>query len=300
MLDERRALGRAVLGMLQRALPFEHRPAVVVVLRQLGEDAAEIDLPVAQRAEAAGPVDPALITRVDALAAGRIELGVLDVERLDALVIDVDEGQIVELLQQEVRRVVVDVAALVAADRVEEHLEGGAVEHVLAGMNLEADVDAGLVIDVEDRFPAAAELGERLVDQAGRALRPWIEIGEGQRTGERHRRFQAEMLRGLGGVLDLLDRPFLPGLRIVVVLGRGERVEGGVIGRMHRDELALQMRRQFGDLDAGILADALHLVAIGLGLSRLFEIEQARVPGRDLDALVAQARPPIWRSTAGC
>ena len=111
VLDERRAFGRAVLGMLQAALPFEHRPAVVVVLRQLGEDAAEIDLPVAERAEAAGPVDPALIAGIDALPAGRIELGVLDVKRLDALVIDVDEGEIVELLQQEVRRVVVDVAA---------------------------------------------------------------------------------------------------------------------------------------------------------------------------------------------
>ena len=111
VLDERRALARAVLGMLQRAFPFEHRPAVVIVLRELGEDAAEIDLAVAQRAEAAGPVDPALIAAIDALPAGRIELGVLHVERLDALVIDVDEGEIVELLQHEVRRVVVDVAA---------------------------------------------------------------------------------------------------------------------------------------------------------------------------------------------
>ena len=62
---------------------------------------------------------------------------------------------------------------------------------------------------------------------------------------------------------------------------------------MHGDELALQMGRQLGDLDAGILADALHLVAIGLRLGRLFEIEQPRVPGRDLHALVAEPRRPF-------
>jgi hypothetical protein len=97
--------------VLQAAFPFQHRPAVIVVLRELGEDAGEIDLPVAERAEAAGAVDPALVAGIDALPAGRVELGVLDVKRLDALVVDVDEGEIVELLQQEVRRVVVDVAA---------------------------------------------------------------------------------------------------------------------------------------------------------------------------------------------
>src|SRR5436309_8117195 len=31
-LDERSTLGRPLLGMLERALPLEHRPAVVVVL----------------------------------------------------------------------------------------------------------------------------------------------------------------------------------------------------------------------------------------------------------------------------
>jgi len=60
-------------------------------LRELGEDAVEVDLPVAERAEAAGALDPGRVTRIDALPAGRIELGVLDVKRLDPLVIDVDE-----------------------------------------------------------------------------------------------------------------------------------------------------------------------------------------------------------------
>ena len=128
--------------------------------------------------------DPALVAGIDALPAGRVELGVLHVEGLDALVVDVDEVEIVELLQQEMRRIVVDVAARVPADRVEEHLEGGAVENVLARMDLVADVDAGVVIGVEDRLPALAELGEGFLDQAGRPLRPRIEIGEGERAGE--------------------------------------------------------------------------------------------------------------------
>ena len=86
----------------------------IAVLRHLGEDAGEIDLPVAERAEAPRPLDPGRIARIDALPPGRIELGVLDVERLDPLVVDVDEFEIVELLQHEVRRIVVDRAALVA------------------------------------------------------------------------------------------------------------------------------------------------------------------------------------------
>src|SRR5215470_9258608 len=36
--DERRALASTLLRALDAALPLEHRPAVVVVLRQLGED----------------------------------------------------------------------------------------------------------------------------------------------------------------------------------------------------------------------------------------------------------------------
>ena len=66
--------------------------------------------------------------------------------------------------------------------RVEEHLEGGAVEHVLARVELEADVAAGLVVGVEDRLPAPREFVEGGLDQAGRPLRPGIDEGPGQRA----------------------------------------------------------------------------------------------------------------------
>ena len=91
MLDEFGAFARAVLGVLQAAFPLQHRPGRIAVLRQLGEDAGEVDLAVAERTEAAGPLNPRRITRINALPAGRIELAVLDVKRLDPLVIDVDE-----------------------------------------------------------------------------------------------------------------------------------------------------------------------------------------------------------------
>jgi hypothetical protein len=72
----------------------------------------------------------------------------------------------------------------------------------------------------------------------------------------------------------------------------GEAVEGLVIGRVNGDELALQMGRELGDRDAVTAGDALHLVAIGVALGGLGEIEQARIPGRHLDALIAQRRGP--------
>src|SRR6476659_3533522 len=59
--DKGRAFGRTLLRMLDGALPFEDRPGVVVILRQLREDAAEVHLTVAERTEAAGAFHPTLI-----------------------------------------------------------------------------------------------------------------------------------------------------------------------------------------------------------------------------------------------
>src|SRR5258706_2856105 len=168
--DEPRTFRRPLLRMLEAAFPLEHRPAFVAVLRHLREDRLEVDLPVAERAEAPGAVHPRLVARVHALAAVRAELGVLDMQRLDARVVDVDELEVVELLQHEVRWVVVDAAARVVVDTLEEHLEGRAVEQVLARMQLEADVAAGGFERIEDRAPALRQLVERGFDQAGRPL----------------------------------------------------------------------------------------------------------------------------------
>src|SRR5262245_49752173 len=65
--DEPGALARAVLRMLETAFPLQHGPAREVVLRELGEDRLEIDLAVAERAEAAGAIGPGLVAAIDSL-----------------------------------------------------------------------------------------------------------------------------------------------------------------------------------------------------------------------------------------
>ena len=64
--DERCTLGRSLFRMLDAALPLQHRPAGIVILSHLAEDGAEVDLPVAQRAEPARPVNPVLVAAVHA------------------------------------------------------------------------------------------------------------------------------------------------------------------------------------------------------------------------------------------
>src|SRR4051794_4333360 len=96
--------------------------------------------------------------------------------------IDVDERQVIQLLQKEVGRIVVDVTARVAPDGVQEHLERDTVENVFAGMNLEADIDPVLLIEVQDRLPPASKLTEGLLDETCGALRPGIEVGECKRA----------------------------------------------------------------------------------------------------------------------
>src|ERR1700722_14503713 len=74
------ALSRAVLGVLQRAFPFEHCPAIEIIGGELREDAGEINLPVARCTETPSSVHPALIAAIDTLPSGRVELGVLHME----------------------------------------------------------------------------------------------------------------------------------------------------------------------------------------------------------------------------
>src|SRR5262245_10103637 len=117
-------------------------------------------------------------------------------------------------------------------------------------MNLIAKVYACLVISIEDRLPAPGELVECRLDQARRALRPRIEIGPRERAGERDARRQSQSPRCGRGIHELLNGPGLPRLRIAFHLSRSESVECLVIGGMHRDELALEMGREFTDRQA--------------------------------------------------
>src|SRR5690606_33907527 len=127
VLHEFGPLARAVFGMLQAALPLNDSPTVEVVCGELRKHSAEIHLTVARRAEASCAVYPWLVARINALAAGRVELRVLDVEHADTLGINVDIVEIVEALQHIVRRVIEHVCARVISHPLEEHLERCAV-----------------------------------------------------------------------------------------------------------------------------------------------------------------------------
>ena len=55
--------------------------------------------------------------------------------------------------------------------------------------------------------------------------------------------------------------------------GRREAVHRQVVGRMDRDELALQVRRQLGHLQAALSERAFDLVAVGIAVGRAFEVD---------------------------
>ena len=96
----------------------------------------------------------------------------------------------------------------------------------------------------------------------------------------------------LAASVQLLDGPLLPRLAVLPHRRRRESVESLVEGGVHGDELALQVGRQLRDHQAVARHRPGDLVAIGLRLGGLGEIEEPRVPGGDLHALVAQSGRP--------
>jgi len=121
---------------------------------------------------------------VDALATGGAELGVLHVEHSDALVIEVEVFEIVELLDYEVAGIEENVAARMIVYALEEHFEGDAVVEIFAWVDFEAEVDVGFVEDVRMGRQRAASSFEGGLDQARRALRPRVKIRPRERAGE--------------------------------------------------------------------------------------------------------------------
>jgi hypothetical protein len=84
-----------------------------------------------------------------------------------------------------------------------------------------------------------------------------------------------------------------PRLRLAAQLRRGKAVERRVVGGVHGHQLALQVGRQLRHLEASLGQGALDLVAVGLALRGLLEIEQAAIPTRDLQPLEAERRGPV-------
>jgi hypothetical protein len=61
---------------------------------------------------------------------------------------------------------------------------------------------------------------------------------------------------------------------------------------MDRDQLPLQMGGELGQLEAEAVQHTQQLIAIGLALSGLLQVEEPFIPTRDLDTLEAQAGGP--------
>ena len=163
---------------------------------------------------------------------------------------------------------------------------------VFAGMDFVAHVDPGGIERIQDRRPAAGQLVERGLHQSRRTLRPGVDVRPRQRAGKGTAGGQAEVLRCPRRQQHLLHRPGSAGGRVVANLGGREAVEGDVVGRMHRDQLPLQVGGQLGQFDIGVGQDAAHLVAVRLALGGPLQVEQARVPGRDLHAGIAEFGGP--------
>src|SRR5256885_4868568 len=70
-------------------------------LRNVGDVALDVHLPVDQRTEAPCPPQPRRIAAVDALAPAGQEHRILHMEHADVLAVDVDVVEVVELLQHE-------------------------------------------------------------------------------------------------------------------------------------------------------------------------------------------------------
>ncbi len=62
---------------------------------------------------------------------------------------------------------------------------------------------------------------------------------------------------------------------------------------MDRNELALEMGGELGDLDAVFLEHAAQVVAIGFAFGGFVQIEEAAVPCGNLDAFIAEAGGPF-------
>ena len=89
---------------------------------------------------------------------------------------------------------------------------------------------------------------------------------------------ELQIAAGLRGHEHLLYGPLLPGLRIACHLRRCEAVELQVIGGMHRDQLALQMGGELGQLQAQTVQHAQQLIAIVLALRGQLQVEEPLDP----------------------
>lgn len=84
----------------------------------------------------------------------------------------------------------------------------------------------------------------------------------------------SKTLAGLGSELELFHGPVGACFRAAVQFGRGEGIEQLVAGRVHRHQLALEVGGELADLDTGLGAAALELVAVILACGSTGEVDE--------------------------
>ena len=178
-------------------------------------------------------------------------------------------------------------------DGFQKALERDAIVKILARMNLVREIDAFCVELIKYRPPAAREFREALLDESWRPLGPRIEVRPQQRAGKRRMSSETKMAARTRGEAELLDRPLLARRGATTQLGWCESVKQGIEGGMDRDQLALQMRREFGDLYAMCRESTRDLVAVGLAARRVLEIKVTWIPARKLDSDIAERGGPL-------
>ena len=73
---------------------------------------------------------------------------------------------------------------------------------------------------------------------------------------------------------------------------RRKTIKSTGVGRMHRDQLALKVRRQFRNLESMAMGRATQFIRVCFRRRSLFQVNKAGNPARYLHALVSKGRCP--------
>jgi hypothetical protein len=225
------------------------------------------------------------------------------------------EGDVVDALVAEVRRVVVEAEGGVAVDGLDGALGGGDVEGDLGRVHLEREAHAELGVGVEDRRPAAGEVVEaRLSSLRGR--REGVERVPDRRAGEAVDDLQAE--RGGGAPVAIISSaarwrtpsgspsPQTCGGQdglVALVDAVADRLADEVVG--DGEELQVVLREQrLAFLDVGVRGGAAHvevvapageLEAVVAHLAR----ERGELGEREVGPLAGEEGDGSWHGASG-
>ena len=186
----------------------------------------------------------------------------------------------------EVRRVEVDAEALAVVDRVQRLARGDEVVGDLGRVDLERELHALGVEDVDDRREALGELLVAALDLGEVVGRERVEHVPGRRAGEAGDRRHAEPRRGAGGVLELVGGALADALGVAVAphVGRDDALVAGV-DRI-ADRLADEVVADRPDVQAVALEQLAPLAAVGVVGERGVDVEVV-APAGELEAVEA-------------